>query len=63
MTMQDEIVRGVEATRAKIAERHGYDVKEISVYLRKRAAERRVTQDKPKAPLSKRNLIPAISSC
>jgi len=41
MTMQDEIIRGVEATRAKIAERHGYDVKRIAAHLRERAAERR----------------------
>ena len=53
MTMEDDIIREVDATRGKIAERHGYDVKEISAYLRKRAAERRVAQDKPEAPLSK----------
>ena len=28
--MQDEIIRGVEAMRAKTAERHGYDVKRIA---------------------------------
>lgn len=41
MTMQDEIIRGVDATRAKIAERHEYDAKRIAAHLRERATEPR----------------------
>ena len=41
MAMKDEIIRGVEATREKIAERYGYDVRKIAGYLRERAAKRR----------------------
>lgn len=39
--MQDEIIQEVEATREKIAERHGYDVKKIAAYLRERATRQR----------------------
>jgi len=42
--MQDEIIREVEATREKIAERHGYDVRKIAAYLREQAAKRRATE-------------------
>lgn len=48
--MGDEIIREVEATREKIAERHGYDVKKIAAYLREQAAKRRATEAKPEPP-------------
>ena len=38
MTMEDEIIREVEAMREKIAERHEYDVKRIGAHLRDSAA-------------------------
>jgi hypothetical protein len=47
--MQDEIIREVEATREKIAERHGYDVRKIAAYLRKQAAKRRATEAERKS--------------
>lgn len=42
--MEDEIIREVEATREKIAERHGYDVKKIAAYLREQAKKRHATE-------------------
>lgn len=47
--MQDEIIREVEATREKIAERHGYDVRKIAAYLREQAAKRRATEAERKS--------------
>ncbi len=47
--MQDKIIREVEATRERIAECYGYDVRKIAEYLRERATKRHTTERERKS--------------
>jgi hypothetical protein len=39
--MQDSIIREIETTRERLAERFDHDVRKIAAYLKSRSAERR----------------------